>query len=122
MKVFDIENDSVDPVLSFETSSDESTLRTNAVVVHPTMPIVVSAHEDRQIKFWDLNNGESSKEFSMSSHFDFNLLTFQQQESVYIQWSLTWMKLLVWQLIQQDYSFSQGVSCALFVFFFNRKT
>lgn len=64
MKVFDIENESVDSVLSFETSSPtETASRINSVVVHPAMPVVVSAHEDRQIKFWDLNNGKS---FSVS--------------------------------------------------------
>lgn len=29
----------------------------NRVVVHPTMPMVVSGHEDRHIKFYDLNTG-----------------------------------------------------------------
>lgn len=43
------------PLLNFE---NDKTSLINSVVVHPTMPVVVSAHEDRQIKFWDLNNGK----------------------------------------------------------------
>ena len=60
MSVFDLEsNEPQTPVLSFETnaSGNELVSRINSVVVHPTLPVVVSAHEDRQIKFWDLNNG-----------------------------------------------------------------
>lgn len=34
--------------------------RINSIVVHPTMPILVSAHRDRQIKFWDLNTGKNT--------------------------------------------------------------
>lgn len=30
----------------------------NRIVLHPTMPIVVSGHEDRGIKFYDLNTGK----------------------------------------------------------------
>lgn len=37
--------------------------RINSIVVHPTMPILVSAHQDRQIKFWDLNTGKKPFHF-----------------------------------------------------------
>ena len=30
----------------------------NQVVCHPTIPLVVSAHEDKYIKFYDANSGE----------------------------------------------------------------
>ena len=29
----------------------------NKVLSHPTLPIVVSAHEDKYIKFYDVNSG-----------------------------------------------------------------
>lgn len=30
----------------------------NKVVCHPTLPIAISAHEDKYIKFYDTNTGE----------------------------------------------------------------
>lgn len=54
--IYNIEGNSTNQrVLAFE---DGSPSRINSIVVHPTLPVLVSAHEDRQIKFWDLNNGE----------------------------------------------------------------
>lgn len=32
----------------------------NKIVCHPTMPVVVSGHEDRYIRFFDVNSGMSS--------------------------------------------------------------
>src|SRR5690606_27723837 len=26
-------------------------------VVHPTLPMAISSHEDKQLKFWDVNSG-----------------------------------------------------------------
>lgn len=53
--VYDIEGGtSNQPILTFE-HGDPS--RINSIVVHPTMPVIVSAHEDKQIKFWDFNSG-----------------------------------------------------------------
>jgi hypothetical protein len=33
----------------------------NRIVSHPTMPILVSGHEDRHIKFFDLKSGNQKK-------------------------------------------------------------
>ncbi|KAF9278209.1 hypothetical protein BGZ68_008705 [Mortierella alpina] len=57
MKLFDIETGK--DILTFK--SDETYDRTpatqiNKVVCHPTLPLVVSGHEDRYIRFFDLNN------------------------------------------------------------------
>ncbi|KAG0182211.1 hypothetical protein DFQ29_005266 [Apophysomyces sp. BC1021] len=40
----------------------------NCIVAHPTMSLVVSGHEDKQIKFFDLKSGECA--FSMPAHLD----------------------------------------------------
>ncbi|KAG0249921.1 hypothetical protein BG011_008803 [Mortierella polycephala] len=40
----------------------------NKIVCHPTMPIIVSGHEDRYIRFFDINTGGCS--FSVLSHLD----------------------------------------------------
>jgi len=64
--IYDIDSPtSNQPVLTFENGSPS---RINSVVVHPTMPVLVSAHEDRQIKFWDLNNGKCLH--AMVAHLD----------------------------------------------------
>lgn len=48
----------------------DGTVRTqiNTLVAHPTMPLVVSGHEDKQIKFFDLRSGSCTQ--SMSAHTD----------------------------------------------------
>lgn len=57
ISVYDLEATSQStPVLTFEGCSPG---RVNAIAVHPTMAVLVSAHEDRQIKLWDLNSGQS---------------------------------------------------------------
>ncbi|KAF9355083.1 hypothetical protein BGX34_010655 [Mortierella sp. NVP85] len=69
IKLFDIETGK--EILAFK--SDESydgtpATQINKVVCHPTLPVVVSGHEDRYIRFFDINSGACS--FSMLSHLD----------------------------------------------------
>jgi len=66
ISVFDLDSTNANvPILSFD---NDDSCRVNSVVVHPTMPVVVSAHEDRQIKFWDLNSGKCLH--AMVAHLD----------------------------------------------------
>ncbi|CAG2113958.1 unnamed protein product, partial [Medioppia subpectinata] len=66
ISVYDLEATSGSkPVLTFEAGAPG---RVNAIAVHPTMPVVVSAHEDRQIKLWDLNSGKCIH--AMVAHLD----------------------------------------------------
>ncbi|KAI7823772.1 WD40-repeat-containing domain protein [Gamsiella multidivaricata] len=69
IKLFDIETGK--EILTFK--SDESydgttATQINKIVCHPTLPLVVSGHEDRYIRFFDANSGACS--FSMLSHLD----------------------------------------------------
>ncbi|KAF9926413.1 hypothetical protein BGZ67_008105 [Mortierella alpina] len=69
MKLFDIETGK--DILTFksdETYDGTPATQINKVVCHPTLPLVVSGHEDRYIRFFDLNNGSCS--YSMLSHLD----------------------------------------------------
>ncbi|KAG0084500.1 hypothetical protein BGZ93_001201 [Podila epicladia] len=69
VKLFDIETGQA--ILDFksnETYDGTPSTQINKIVCHPTMPVVVSAHEDRYIRFFDLNSGNCS--FSMISHLD----------------------------------------------------
>ena len=43
-------------VLTFE-SSNKIKNQINAIVVHPTLTVIVSAHQDRNLRFWDYTTG-----------------------------------------------------------------
>ena len=45
------------PILTFEKSNDNNNGRINSIAIHPIMPVVITAHEDRFIKLWDINTG-----------------------------------------------------------------
>lgn len=64
----DVEAGKAAPVLTFETGGAGAAGRVNAVAVHPTMPVVISAHDDRQIKLWDINSGKCLH--AMVAHLD----------------------------------------------------
>ncbi|KAI8337566.1 WD40-repeat-containing domain protein [Chlamydoabsidia padenii] len=70
IQLFDLETGKL--VSTFTGSDDDydSTPNTqiNKVVSHPTMPIVISGHEDRQVRFFDINSGKCT--FNMSAHLD----------------------------------------------------
>ncbi|KAG0337333.1 hypothetical protein BG004_007680 [Podila humilis] len=69
VKLFDIETGQA--ILDFksdETYDGTTSTQINSIACHPTMPVVVSGHEDRYIRFFDLNSGTCS--FSMLSHLD----------------------------------------------------
>ncbi|KAF8930839.1 hypothetical protein BGZ58_008009 [Dissophora ornata] len=69
IKLFDIETGK--EILAFKSNeSYDGTTATqiNKIVCHPTLPIVISGHEDRYIRFFDINSGVC--QFSMLSHLD----------------------------------------------------
>ncbi|XP_074605413.1 connector of kinase to AP-1 [Brevipalpus obovatus] len=66
ISIYDIESSNINqPALTLKS---ENSSRINSITVHPTMPIMVSAHQDRQIKFWDLSSGKCVHE--MVAHLD----------------------------------------------------
>ncbi|KAF9575208.1 hypothetical protein BGW38_008243, partial [Lunasporangiospora selenospora] len=69
IKLFDIETGK--EILAFksdETYDNTSATQINKVVCHPTLPLVISGHEDRFIRFFDIQSGSCSH--SMISHLD----------------------------------------------------
>ncbi|KAF9427885.1 hypothetical protein BGZ94_003936 [Podila epigama] len=69
VKLFDIETgQSILDFKSNETYDGTSATQINKIVCHPTMPVLISGHEDRYIRFFDLNSGGCS--FSMLSHLN----------------------------------------------------
>ncbi|KAG9122143.1 hypothetical protein FRC07_001604 [Ceratobasidium sp. 392] len=69
VKVFDIETGKELAKLSAnETYDGTSETQINAIVSHPTMPILVTAHEDKYIRIFDITTGEC--QHSMLAHLD----------------------------------------------------
>ncbi|XP_045179934.2 striatin-3-like isoform X7 [Mercenaria mercenaria] len=67
--LFDLETNK--QVLTLETKQNNDTgtnNQINCVVNHPTLPITITAHEDRHIRFFDINTGKMIH--SMVAHLD----------------------------------------------------
>ncbi|XP_025831546.1 striatin-3 isoform X1 [Agrilus planipennis] len=67
--IFDTET--TKPVLRLESGQDSVgniNKQINRVVCHPTLPLTITAHEDRHIRFWDNNTGKMVH--SMVAHLD----------------------------------------------------
>ncbi|CAG0890757.1 unnamed protein product [Darwinula stevensoni] len=59
------------PVVHMDTSQQESGKEPstiNSVVCHPTLPLCITGHEDRHIRFWDTSNGGLL--YEMAAHLD----------------------------------------------------
>ncbi|XP_049826044.1 striatin-3 isoform X2 [Aethina tumida] len=67
--VFDTET--AKPVVRFEStqeSANAAARQINKLVCHPTLPLTITAHEDRHIRFWDNNTGKMVH--SMVAHLE----------------------------------------------------
>ncbi|KAG4104009.1 WD40-repeat-containing domain protein [Neocallimastix lanati (nom. inval.)] len=69
VKLFDIETGNEFMKLpSAETYDNTPSTQINQVISHPTMPLIITAHEDRYIRFFDVKSGECIN--SMTAHLD----------------------------------------------------
>ncbi|KAI5124053.1 hypothetical protein M0805_003882 [Coniferiporia weirii] len=69
VKIFDVDTGKEVLMLQCETSSDATVnMQVNSIASHPTMPILVTAHEDKQIRIWDSVTGQCTH--SMVAHLD----------------------------------------------------
>ncbi|KAI0822615.1 WD40 repeat-like protein [Trametes gibbosa] len=70
IKVFEIESGKelmklhVEPV----EGDDSVSAQANAIVSHPTMPLLITGHEDKHIRIFDINTGQCTH--SMTAHLD----------------------------------------------------
>ncbi|GAB6031707.1 Striatin-3, variant 2 [Chamberlinius hualienensis] len=67
--IYDLESGK--PVIRFDSNQIDSTSfnkQINRVVSHPTMPLTITAHEDRHMRFYDNNSGKLVH--SMVAHLD----------------------------------------------------
>ena len=69
-------------VMKFENCCD-----VNSIASHPNLPIAVTAHEDRNIRFWDLSRFVFIKNFKILKSF------FHLVGHLFIQWWLILMPL-----------------------------
>ncbi|CAG8548596.1 2578_t:CDS:10, partial [Dentiscutata heterogama] len=69
IKLYDIETgQSIVTFNSDETYDNTPATQINRIIVHPTMSLLFSAHEDKYIRFFDVNSGKCN--FSMLAHLD----------------------------------------------------
>lgn len=66
IKIFDIENGK--EVSRMQSDANTSTSQANCIVSHPTMPLLVTGHEDKNIRIYDILTGQCTH--SMLSHLD----------------------------------------------------
>ncbi|XP_013409886.1 striatin-3 isoform X2 [Lingula anatina] len=64
--IFDMET--AKQVIKLETAEDSPNGRINRLISHPTLPVTITAHEDRHIRFYDNNTGKMLH--SMVAHLD----------------------------------------------------
>ncbi|KAG1143109.1 hypothetical protein G6F37_011276 [Rhizopus arrhizus] len=70
IRVYDIETGQVAVTLknSDETYDNTRNTQINRIVTHPTLPLIISGHEDRHIKIFDIKSGECIQ--TLSGHLD----------------------------------------------------
>ncbi|KAI0295494.1 WD40-repeat-containing domain protein [Russula brevipes] len=68
IKIFDIVHGKELAVLHGESGSEGGLSQANCIVSHPTMPLLITAHEDKYISIYDINTGQCT--YSMPAHLD----------------------------------------------------
>ncbi|KAI9265949.1 WD40-repeat-containing domain protein [Sporodiniella umbellata] len=70
IRIFDIETGRPITTLkgSDETYDNTTATQINRIVTHPTLPLIISAHEDHHIKVFDIKSGECIQ--TLSGHLD----------------------------------------------------
>lgn len=68
VKIFDVVHGKELAVLHGEPGSDGGLSQPNDIVSHPTMPLLITAHEDKYISIYDINTGQCT--YSMPAHLD----------------------------------------------------
>ncbi|CAG8553471.1 17547_t:CDS:10 [Funneliformis caledonium] len=69
IKLFDIKSgQSILTFKSDDTYNNTPETQINRIIVHPTMSLIFSAHEDKYIRFFDINSGKCT--YSMQAHLD----------------------------------------------------
>jgi striatin 1/3/4 len=55
--IYDTETGKIAVQIVNDNSTIDSTYRINRVLSHPSQPIIITAHDDRKIRYFDKNSG-----------------------------------------------------------------
>jgi striatin 1/3/4 len=81
--VFDMEHAKPLVTLDYTPSADHTSLdRINRILSHPTLPVTITAHEDRHLRFFDNNTGKLIH--SMVAHLDAVTSIAVDQSGLYV--------------------------------------
>jgi striatin 1/3/4 len=72
--IYDVETGKILTQLVNENSTSDSNYRINRIISHPSQPIIITAHEDRKIRYFDSNSGNQKTSFL--NHFQENMGLF----------------------------------------------
>jgi len=64
--LFDTETKKIITQFSNENSTIDPNYRVNRILSHPSQPIIITAHDDRKIRYFDSNSGEKKKMISLT--------------------------------------------------------
>lgn len=56
--LFDTETGKVVTQFTNDNSSSDPNYRINRILSHPSQPIIITAHDDKKIRYFDSNSGE----------------------------------------------------------------
>lgn len=59
--IYDTETGKVAMQLVNDDSTTDSSYRINRILSHPSQPILITAHDDRKIRYFDKNSGRNSE-------------------------------------------------------------
>jgi striatin 1/3/4 len=68
--IYDVETGKILTQFVNENSTSDSNYRINRIISHPSQPIIITAHEDRKIRYFDSNSGNQRK---ILNHFQENM-------------------------------------------------
>jgi striatin 1/3/4 len=61
-------------LINDNSSSDDPNYRINRLISHPSQPIIITAHDDRNIRYFDSNSGTKKKKKFFSEKIFFSFL------------------------------------------------
>jgi striatin 1/3/4 len=59
--IYDVETGKILTNFVNDNSTSDSSYRINRIISHPSQPIIITAHDDRKIRYFDSNSGNEKK-------------------------------------------------------------
>lgn len=75
--IYDVETGKILTNLVNDNSTSDPNYRINRIISHPSQPIIITAHDDRKIRYFDSNSGnDQANIFRLTKYLFFLLLLF----------------------------------------------